>query len=149
MAVATLLTFCPPAPCERMALSSISCSGMLTCWEICRLMNHPDRRPHGGAGAPALNSNIAGIIAIHSFPTADSYPMSTLMALAFQVAGVFCIHRPARIAAWLAAAVRRAGGGQGTAPAWAQGRGTVLFIRFIGLLALLIAVLLMYVSSLS
>ena len=71
------------------------------------------------------------------------------MALAFLVAGVFCIHRPERIAAWLADAMRRAGGGQGTAPAWAQGRGTVLFIRFIGLLALLNAVMLLYVSSLS
>src|SRR3569833_962808 len=132
-----------------MALSSISCSGMLTCWENCRLMNHPARRLFGGASAPALNSNIDGITATHSFPTADSYPMSTLMALAFLVAGVFCIHRPERFAAWLADAMRRAGGGQGTAPAWAQGRGTVLFIRFIGLLALLNAVMLLYVSSLS
>src|SRR3569623_204913 len=132
-----------------MALSSISCAGMLTCGEICRLMNYPDRRPHGGAGAPALNSNIDGIIATHSFPTADSYTMSTLMALAFLVAGVFCIHRPERIEPWHADALRSAVGAQGTAPAWALGRGTGLFIRFIGLLALRYAVMLLYVSSLS
>ncbi len=40
MADATLLTFCPPEPCERMALNAISLSGIDKCLDIFSDMGH-------------------------------------------------------------------------------------------------------------
>src|SRR3569832_1729197 len=66
MAVASLLTFCPPAPCARIALISISCSGIVTCWEIWSMVVYfflrrradlSHRRAHGDDRCHRLHRN--------------------------------------------------------------------------------------------
>lgn len=66
------------------------------------------------------------------------------MAIAFLVAGGLCIQRPERIAQWLGDTMKGVGGGEAAEAAWLRGRGMILFIRFIGALALLNAVMLLY-----
>ncbi len=71
--------------------------------------------------------------------------MNLLMAFMFLLAGVTCIHRPARIVAWLASALKKPGNPDG--PAWLQGRGIIYFIRVMGLLSLINAVMYLYLSQ--
>lgn len=71
--------------------------------------------------------------------------MSLLMAFLFLLAGIFCINRPTRIAAWIANALKNAG--NPNEPAWLKGRGILFFIRLIGFLALINAVMYLYLAQ--
>lgn len=73
--------------------------------------------------------------------------MTLIMALAFLLAGILCVRRPEPIALWIAEAVRRASPGNAAAANWLRGRGVIVLIRLLGLLALLNAVTLFYISS--
>ncbi len=68
--------------------------------------------------------------------------MTLLMALTFLVTGILCINRPERIVAWIADMLKRSG--NPNEPPWMKGRGVLLFIRFIGFLALINAAMLFY-----
>lgn len=70
--------------------------------------------------------------------------MSLLMALAFLVAGVFCIQRPERVARWLADTLRGVAGQEAAGAAWLKGSGLAWCIRLVGVLALINAVALLY-----
>jgi len=69
------------------------------------------------------------------------------MALAFLLAGILCVRRPEHIAQWMADAVRRVSPGNTAATNWLRGRGVIFFIRLMGFLALLNAVMLFYVAG--
>lgn len=69
------------------------------------------------------------------------------MALLFLFAGISCIRRPARLAQWMADAIKRASPDNAAQMAWVQGPGMVFFIRLMGFLALLNAVALFYIAS--
>lgn len=71
--------------------------------------------------------------------------MSLLMAFMFLLAGVMCINRPARIVAWLASALKNPGNPEG--PVWLHGRGVIYFIRVMGFLSLINAVMYIYLSQ--
>lgn len=73
--------------------------------------------------------------------------MTLIMALAFLLAGILCVRRPEPIAQWMAEAVRRASPGNSVAANWLRGRGVIVFIRLLGLLALLNAVTLFYIAG--
>ena len=70
--------------------------------------------------------------------------MTLLMALVYFFAGILCIHRPALLAEWIGNALKRTG--KATAPEWLRGRGTILFIRLIGFLAMFNAIVLFYTA---
>lgn len=63
--------------------------------------------------------------------------LNIIMAFFFLLAGVVCIQRPRPLLAWIFAYFARAGLLQDGPPVWAQGSGIILFIRFLGFLALL------------
>ena len=69
------------------------------------------------------------------------------MALAFMKAGILSVRRPAPIPQWKAAAERRVSPGNAAAANWLRGRGEIIFIRLMGYLALLNAVMLIYVAG--
>jgi hypothetical protein len=71
--------------------------------------------------------------------------MTLLMALLYLLAGILCIHRPGRITEWIGKALRRSG--NANEPEWLKGRGVLLFIRTIGFLALVNAVMLFYTAK--
>jgi hypothetical protein len=71
--------------------------------------------------------------------------MSLLMALMYLMAGIVCINRPALIVKWLAAMLKSAGIPK--QPAWLQGRGVVFFIRLMGFLSLINAVMYFYLAQ--
>jgi hypothetical protein len=71
--------------------------------------------------------------------------MSLLMALMYLMAGIVCINRPALIVKWLAAMLKSAGIPK--QPAWLQARGLVFFIRLMGFLALINAVMYFYLAQ--
>ncbi len=71
--------------------------------------------------------------------------MSLLMALMFLLAGILCINRPTLIVKWIAAMLKS--GGFPGEPAWLQGRGIVFFIRLMGFLALINAVMYFYLAQ--
>lgn len=70
--------------------------------------------------------------------------MTLLMALTFLIAGVACIHRAPAIARWIAGAVASLGNDPSAEPAWAKGAGLIFFIRLLGVLSLINAVMLFY-----
>ncbi len=72
-------------------------------------------------------------------------PVTLFMALAYFVIGAVCIQNPARLLGWFANALQRMGSTKGQA--LLNGRGLVLFVRLIGLLALLNAGMLFYTSQ--
>src|SRR5690606_29766467 len=59
----TLLTFWPPAPWARIALSSISSSGMLTFREICSMAASIPNQGHG-AGHALAGEAACGLVAV-------------------------------------------------------------------------------------
>jgi hypothetical protein len=63
------------------------------------------------------------------------------MGLLFLIIGIFCIQRPRLIADRIASLFK---GGGSEPPAWLLGRGMVFFIRLIGFLALVNAVMYFY-----
>lgn len=69
--------------------------------------------------------------------------MSLLLAIAFFVTGAVCIQRPGHVARWLADTMRGVAGAEAAGAAWLRGRGMILFIRLVGVLALLNAVMLL------
>ena len=71
--------------------------------------------------------------------------MSLLLALMYLLAGIACINRPALIVKWVAALLKSAG--IPNEPAWLQGRGVVFFIRLMGFLALINAVMYLYLAQ--
>jgi len=68
--------------------------------------------------------------------------MTLLLALVYLSAGILCINRPGRIVEWIERALKRSGNFK--EPAWLKGRGIIFFIRLIGVLALVNAVMLFY-----
>ena len=73
--------------------------------------------------------------------------MTLLLAIIYLAAGVLCINRPDRIAEWIGKALQRHGNaGQ---QKWLKGRGIVFFIRVLGVLALINAVMLFYTARYS
>ena len=64
------------------------------------------------------------------------------MALLYFIAGVFCIHRAARLVEWAGNALQRTRGDK--RPQWLQGRGIIVFIRLIGFVAMFNAIALFY-----
>jgi len=71
--------------------------------------------------------------------------MSLFLVLLYLVAGSACLTRPALIIKWIATLLKSAGSPD--EPAWLRGRGVVLFIRLIGFLALLNAVMYLYLGQ--
>jgi hypothetical protein len=70
--------------------------------------------------------------------------MTLLMALVYFLAGILCIHRPALLVEWIGNALKRTGNAK--APEWLGGRGIIMFIRLIGFLAMLNAIVLFYTA---
>ena len=70
--------------------------------------------------------------------------MTLFIAALYFLAGVICIQRPAHLIEWLSKALKL--GTETKRPAWLQGRGIILFIRLMGFLALLNAVVLFYTA---
>lgn len=70
--------------------------------------------------------------------------MTLLMAFVYFFAGIICIHRPAHLVAWIGNALKRTT--NTNEPQWLKGRGIIFFIRLIGFLALLNAVMLFYTA---
>ena len=70
--------------------------------------------------------------------------MTLFMAAVYFLAGVMCIHRPAHLLEWISHALKR--GSETKRPTWLQGRGIIVFIRLLGFLALLNAVVLFYTA---
>ena len=73
--------------------------------------------------------------------------MSLLIALIFLAVGIACINRPARIVQWISDAVLRASHGEIKEPGWIKGRVIIIVIRLLGVLALLNAVMLIYIAG--
>ena len=71
--------------------------------------------------------------------------MSFLMALMYLLVGIFCINRPTLIVKWIAAMLKSAGLPE--QPAWLNGRGVVFFIRLMGFLSLINAVMYFYLAQ--
>ena len=71
-------------------------------------------------------------------------PMTLLMALIYLAAGILCINRPGRIVESIGTALKRAG--NFNEPAWLKARGIIVFIRLIGVMALINAVMLFYTA---
>lgn len=70
--------------------------------------------------------------------------MSLLMAFMYALAGIVCINRPALIVKWLAAMLK--GAGMTGEPAWLRGGAIVFFIRLMGFLALINAMMYLYLT---
>jgi hypothetical protein len=67
------------------------------------------------------------------------------MALLYLAAGIWCVNRPGRIVEWMGKALKRAGNFK--EPEWLKGRSLPFFIRLIGILALINAVMLFYTAQ--
>ena len=68
--------------------------------------------------------------------------MTLLTALAYFFVGIICIHRTERLVEWIGSALNRISANKNRA--WLQGRGVRIFFRFIGVLAMLNAIMLLY-----
>ena len=73
--------------------------------------------------------------------------MTLLLALIYLAAGILCINRPSRIAEWIGKALLRSG--NAGRQKWLKGRGMIFFIRLLGFLALVNAVMLLYTAQYS
>lgn len=71
--------------------------------------------------------------------------MTILMGLMFLLAGIVCINQPTLIAEWVGNLLKRAG--NPNEQAWLKGRRIIFFIRLIGFLALINAVMYLYLSQ--
>jgi len=73
--------------------------------------------------------------------------MTTLMAIVFFVAGGICLTKPSRIIDWLNDIASRMRGKDAPSHDAAKNPGLVFFIRVVGFLALINAVMLLFVAS--
>lgn len=69
--------------------------------------------------------------------------MTLLIAIAYLAAGILCLQRPDRIAAWVSRTLGAVAGSGAEGADWLRSRGTRIAIRLVGVLALINAVMLL------
>lgn len=73
--------------------------------------------------------------------------MTLLLAIMFFVAGGICLTRPRRLVEWMTSLAARMQGKDAASFKATENQGLLLFVRVIGFLALINAVMMMFVSS--